>query len=94
MWCEINLNFSYGAVHKWHHGLRGGILWQQYKIIIIKKCDEGGGGVKSYIKQWNSVTTNSVVNEHSVITNRILSQIDPVITKSVVNEHSVIMNRI
>ncbi len=43
--------------------------------------------------QWNSVITNSVVNEHSVITNRFLEQIclcttqvDPVITNPGYNE--------
>ncbi len=48
--------------------------------------------VKSKL-QWNSVVTNSVVNKHSVITNRIWSQIgnfstqiNPVLTNPDYNE--------
>ncbi len=46
-----------------------------------------------YLMQWNSAITNSIVNDHSVITSRILSQngylsaqINPVITNSSFNE--------
>ena len=53
-WGNLSIHqqlFRWEVVHKWRHGLRGGVSWilrRQYKSLITKKRDNRGRSVKNY----------------------------------------------